>query len=102
MIDWDAWGVGNREEDAGRFLASLRHLAAREPARRGAVDQEAEAFARTYHTAVPLAAGSLAFYEALACLRTATRLMAAGSPRRGRRAEALLVAGEPALIGGHV
>ncbi len=102
VIDWDAWGVGDRAEDAGRFLASLRHLAAREPARCGAVDQEAEAFARTYHAAVPLAGWSLGFYEALACLRTATRLMAAGSPRRERRAEALLVAGEQALIGEHV
>jgi len=98
VIDWDAWGVGDGAEDAGRFLASLRHLAARDPARREAVAREAEAFARTYQAAVPLAGRSLAFYEALACLRTATRLMANGSPRCGRRAAALLAAGERALL----
>ncbi len=102
VIDWDAWGVGDRAEDAGRFLASLHHLAARDPTRHGVVAQETEAFARTYQAAVPLAGRSLPFYEALACLRTATRLMADGSPRRERRAAALLTAGEQTLIGGHV
>ena len=98
VIDWDAWGVGDGAEDAGRFLASLHHLAARDPARRGAVAREVGAFTRTYQAAVPLAGRSLAFYEALACLRTATRLMADGSPRRARRAAALLAAGERALL----
>ncbi len=98
VIDWDAWDVGDGTEDAGRFLASLHHLAARDPARRGAVAREVGAFTRTYQAAVPLAGRSLAFYEALACLRTATRLMADGSPRRARRAEALLAAGEKALL----
>jgi len=98
VIDWDAWGVRDGAEDAGRFLASLHHLAARDPARRGAVAREVGAFTRTYQAAVPLAGRSLAFYEALACLRTATRLMADGSPRRARRAAALLAAGERALL----
>jgi len=98
VLDWDAWSVGDRAEDAGRFLASPRHLAARDPARRGAVAGEAEAFARTYQAAAPLAGRSLAFYEALACLRTATRLMPDGKTRRARHAEALLAAGEQALL----
>jgi len=97
VIDWDAWSVGDCAEDAGRFLASLHHLAARDPERHGAVTQEMRAFAQTYRVAVPLAGRSLAFYEALACLRTAARLTADGKPRRVRHARALLAAAERAL-----
>lgn len=102
VIDWDAWSVGDAVEDAGRFLASLHHLAARHPEQRAAVAQVAATFARTYRAAVPLAGRSLAFYEAWACLQKAARLMAEGKPRRTGRAEALLAAGARALTVGHV
>ena len=59
VIDWDAWGVGDCAEDAGRFLASLHHLAARDP---GAGSErrprQAELFARTYRAAAPIAGGA--------------------------------------------
>ena len=100
VIDWDTWGVGDCTEDAGRFLASLHHLAARDPARQEAVVQATRTFTQAYQVAVPWAERSLAFYEALACLRTAARLTADGKPGRRRRAEALLTAGERALTGG--
>jgi len=102
VIDWDAWGVGDSAEDAGRFLASLHHLAARDPAQRGAVTQAVAAFARTYRAAVPQAGRSLAFYDALACLRKAAQLAADDRPRRRRHAETLLVAGAQALTDGHM
>lgn len=101
VIDWDAYGVGDGLEDAGRFLASLHHLAARDPARCGAAAQATETFARAYRAAVPAAGRDLAFYEASACLRTAKRLAVAGRPHRIHRAEALLAAGERALMVGH-
>jgi len=56
VIDWDTWGVGDGAEDAGRFLASLHHLAVRDPAHRGAVAQAAATFTRTYQSAVPVLA----------------------------------------------
>ncbi len=96
VIDWDAWRVGDCGEDAGRFMASLHHLAARDPERREAVTQTARRFAQTYQTAVPMARQSLAFYEALACLLKAARLTAHG-PRRLHHAKALIAAGEQAL-----
>ncbi len=102
VIDWDAWSVGDCVEDAGRFLASLHHLAARDPERHGVVAQDIGAFAQTYWAAVPLARRSLAFYEALACLRTAARLTAGGQPHRVRHARALLAAAERALTVGYV
>jgi Phosphotransferase enzyme family len=103
IIDWDAWRVGDGAEDAGRFLASLRRIAARDPERGGTVTREARAFVETYRAAVPAAeAHGLAFYEALACLRKAARLAAAGGDRRRlRHAEALVGAGEQALMGDH-
>ncbi len=97
VIDWDGWKVGDCAEDAGRFIASLHHFAARDPERNEAVTQTARTFARTYQAAVPMARGSLAFYEALACLRTAARLTANIAPHRLHHAEALLAAGERAL-----
>ncbi len=102
VIDWDAWRVGDGAEDAGRFLASLHHLAARDPAQRGAVTQAAATFARTYRAAVPLAGRSLAFYDGLACLRKAAQLAADDRPRRRRRAGPLLAAGARALTVGQV
>ncbi|HWE63259.1 MAG TPA: phosphotransferase [Chloroflexota bacterium] len=99
VIDWDAYGVGGAAEDAGRFLASLHHLAARDHARRAAAALAAETFTQVYRAALPAAGQGLAFYEALACLRTAKRLTVDGIPHRVRRAEALLAAGEQALVG---
>ncbi len=101
VIDWDAWKVGDCAEDAGRFLASLHRIAACDPARREAVAHEAQAFAQTYRTAVPAARRGLAFYEALACLRKASRAAKGGVPSGVWRAEALIAAGERALAGDH-
>lgn len=100
VIDWDTWGVGDCAEDAGRFLASLHHIAARSPAQGVAVAREAELFARTYRSEAPLAGRRLAFYCALACLRKASRLMAAGKPGRMPGAAVLLATGERALRAG--
>jgi len=102
VIDWDAWSVGDAAQDAGRFLASLHHLATCHPTQRGAVKQVSATFRRTYQAAVPLAGRSMAFYEAWACLRKAARLTADGKPRRTGRAEALLAAGAQALDGRHI
>ncbi len=97
VIDWDGWRVGDCAADAGRFLASLHRIAARDPARREAMAQEIQAFARTYQTAVPAARRDLAFYEALSCLRKAARLAKGGAPTELGRAGALIAAGERAL-----
>jgi hypothetical protein len=102
VIDWDAWGVGDGAEDAGRFLASLHHLAVRDPVQREAVTQAVAAFARTYQATVPLDGRSLAFYDALACLQKAARLAADGRPRHRHHAETLLTAGAQALAVGHM
>nr|WP_246580782.1 phosphotransferase [Deinococcus aestuarii] len=99
VIDWDSWGVGDPAQDAGRFLGSLRHLAAREPALAGTVSQEARAFARRYLEAIPAAGGNLPFYEALACLRKAARLAVKRRPGRTAHAAALLEAAGRALGG---
>ncbi len=99
VIDWDAWGVGDGAEDAGRFLASLHHLAARDHSHQGVVTQAVARFARTYQAVVPRGGQSLAFYEALACLQKAARLAVEGRPQRVRRAETLLAAGTQALRG---
>ena len=48
VIDWDSCRVGDCAEDAGRFMASLHHLAAREPERREAVIQTARTFAHAF------------------------------------------------------
>lgn len=97
VIDWDSWAVGDCAEDAGRFMASLHHLTARDPERYICSRQAARSFAQTYLALVPMARQSLAFYEALACLRTATRLTARLVPRRVRYAQAMLAAGTLAL-----
>lgn len=97
VIDWDAWGVGDCAEDAGRFLASLYHFIARDPERNQSVLLEAQEFARSFQEHVPLSQYSLAFYEALACLRTAARVTMNCKPRRIRYAEALLAHAEQAL-----
>lgn len=97
VIDWDSWAVGDCAEDAGRFMASLHHLCARDPQRYLCADQAAQSFAQTYLTLVPMARQSFAFYEALACLRTATRVSAKHVPRRVRYAQAMLAAGMLAL-----
>jgi aminoglycoside phosphotransferase (APT) family kinase protein len=100
VIDWDSWEVGDCAEDAGRFLASLHHLAARDPQHRGAAGQAAAMFARTYQAALPRAGQRLAFYEAWACLRKAAWLAADGRSDHRRHAEVLLGAGERVLRGG--
>ncbi|WP_102127008.1 phosphotransferase family protein [Deinococcus planocerae] len=97
VIDWDSWGVGDPAQDAGRFLGSLRHLAARDPALAGPVAEEAQAFTCRYLEAVPAARRALPFYEALACLRKAARLAAKGRPGRTAHAAALLGAAGRAL-----
>jgi hypothetical protein len=97
VIDWDSWTVGDCAEDAGRFMASLHHLAARDPERYRCADREAQAFAQTYLSLVPMARHSLAFHEALACLRTAARLVTGAVPHRIRYAQVMLAAGMQAL-----
>lgn len=95
VIDWDAWGVGDCAEDAGRFLASLHHFAARgDAARRRAVAQEGLLFAQAYLAAVPMARRSLAFHAALACLRKAARLAADGVPSRLHCAAVMIAAAD--------
>ncbi len=101
VIDWDAWRVGDGAEDAGRFLASLHRMAARDAGRRGAAEREALAFAQAYRTADPAGGHGLAFYEALACLREAARLAKRGDRRRTRHAGRLLAAAASAVAGDH-
>lgn len=96
-IDWDAWHVGDCAADAGRFLASLYHLAGRDELRHGAIAREAAIFAMVYQNALPAAGRRLAFHTALACLRKAERLMADRRSRNTDRAAALLAAGERAV-----
>lgn len=97
VIDWDAWGVGDCAEDAGRFLASLYHFIARDPERNQGALLEAQEFTRSFQERVPLSQHSLSFYEALACLRTAARVSVNCNPRRVRYAENLLSHAEQAL-----
>lgn len=92
VIDWDAWEVGDPAQDAGRFLASLRHLAVREPTLAGRASAEADAFASRYGELVPSAGRALPFYEALACLRKAARRAVGGNARRQEHAAWLLEA----------
>ncbi len=97
VIDWDAWRIGDGAEDAGRFLASLHRIAARNPERGGVVAREVRAFAHAF----PADRHGLAFYESLECLRRATLLIKSGEQRRVRDAELLIAAGEWALETGH-
>jgi hypothetical protein len=97
VIDWDSWRVGDGTEDAGRFTASLHHLATRYASGAETVRRETESFAHSYCASVPSARQNFPFYEAYACLRRATRLSSRSGSHRLRRAETLLAAGEQAL-----
>ena len=97
VIDWDAWRVGDGAEDAGRFLASLHRIAARDARLSGVVEQEARAFTHAYRAADPAGGRELAFYEALACLKKAARLAKSRDQRRTRHAQALMAAASHSL-----
>lgn len=97
VIDWDSCSVGDGAEDAGKFLASLHHLAARKFVPHDTVAQATTLFTQTYRAAAPRAAEHVAFYEALQCLRTAKRLAAHRTPHHLHHARVLLAAGAHAL-----
>jgi aminoglycoside phosphotransferase (APT) family kinase protein len=83
VIDWDSCRPGDPPEDAGRFLASLSYLAARQRVSMPTAATAAASFRATYAESHPAAAASLPFYTALACLRKASQLVGASSPRAG-------------------
>lgn len=92
VIDWDSCRVGDPAEDAGRFIASLWHLAARGHITAGAATAAARRFREAYTAAQPRTAARLPFYTAFACLRKAARLAQHGERQR-YPAEVLLAAG---------
>lgn len=91
-IDWDSCRVGDPAEDAGRFIASLWHLAARARITHDDATAAERRFRDAYTTVQPRTTVRLSFYAALACLRKATRLARHGERER-YHAEALLAAG---------
>jgi len=97
VIDWDAWSVGDCAEDAGRFSASLRHLAVRRSRCGGPSAGSACEFAEGFQAAVPESRRNFSFYEALACLRTAARLSAARTSQARHDAELVVAIGQRAL-----
>ncbi|HKS69874.1 MAG TPA: phosphotransferase, partial [Ktedonobacterales bacterium] len=92
VIDWDSSHAGDHAEDAGRFIASLWHLAARGRITHDDATAAARRFRDAYAAAQPQTAARLPFYAALACLRKAARLARHGERER-YHAEALLAAG---------
>lgn len=92
VIDWDSCRAGDPAEDAGRFVASLWHLAARERISRDDAAAAEWCFRDAYAAAQPQTAARLPFYAALACLRKAARLARHGERER-YHAEVLLAAG---------
>lgn len=92
VIDWDSCRAGDPAEDAGRFVASLWHLAARGRLTQGDATDAERRFRDAYLAAQPPSAVRLPFYAALACLRKAARLAQHGERQR-HHAEVLLAAG---------
>ena len=92
VIDWDSCRAGAPAEDAGRFIASLWHLAARGRITHDDAAAAVRRFRDAYAAAQPLHAARLPFFAALACLRKAARLARHGDRER-YHAEVLLAAG---------
>jgi aminoglycoside phosphotransferase (APT) family kinase protein len=89
VIDWDSFACGAPEHDAGTFLAWLSH-AGTERKRPSAAD-EAAAAARAFMSDLEgLDGDALAWYRAAALLKFARHAARGQTPRRLRRAEALL------------
>jgi hypothetical protein len=97
VIDWDSWRIGDAEEDAGRFLASLHHAAIRTPAFQMHAERERRDFIRTFLIGDDGRGRQLQFYEAWACLQKSSRLGAHHEPSRKRAAALMLQAGLLAL-----
>ncbi|HEY7983569.1 MAG TPA: phosphotransferase, partial [Ktedonobacterales bacterium] len=93
VIDWDAWRTGDPAEDAGRFIASLRHMALREPDKAPTLAAAAAAFTDTYRALAGESAARLRWYTAWGCLRRARRLALRARPGYSERAAAMLAAG---------
>lgn len=98
VIDWDGCRAGDAAEDAGRFIASLWHLAARGHITGGDASVAERHFRAAYGATQPEAAARLPFYAALACLHRASQIARHGARRRWQAA-ALLAAGLAELEG---
>lgn len=88
LIDWDGFGHGPAELDAGTFLATVRRIGLSNP-------EAAPAVERAEHAFLAGAAGrldecALAWYRAAALLRIARRLEIRSSPNWKARALGLL------------
>jgi hypothetical protein len=96
VIDWDSCRLGDPAEDAGRFVASLWHLAVRGRIGRAEAIAAEGAFRRAYGASQPAAAVRLSFYAALIALHRACQI-AQHDPSRSHQAAALVTAGIAAL-----
>jgi hypothetical protein len=97
VIDWDAWRTGDPTEDAGRFIASLRHMALREPGETEALAAAVTVFTDAYLRLTRESAARVRFYTAWGCLRRARRLARRAKPGDTERAATLLEIGQAAL-----
>jgi aminoglycoside phosphotransferase (APT) family kinase protein len=88
LIDWDGFGCGPAELDAGTFLATVRRIGLSSPGAAAAVAGAELAFLAG--TAGQLDESTLAWYRAAALLRIARRLEIRSSPNWKARALRLL------------
>jgi tRNA A-37 threonylcarbamoyl transferase component Bud32 len=88
LIDWDGFGRGPAELDAGTFLATVRRIGLSSPGAAAAVAGAELAFLAG--TAGQLDESTLAWYRAAALLRIARRLEIRSSPNWKARALRLL------------
>lgn len=89
VVDWDSFGRGAPEHDAGTFLAWLSYSGTARSRRAAAAD--AAAAARAFSAGLDRLDGdALAWYRAAALLKFARHAARRHKPRRLRRAEALL------------
>jgi aminoglycoside phosphotransferase (APT) family kinase protein len=89
VLDWDSFGRGAPEHDAGTFLAWLSYSGTAR--KRASAEDEAAAAARSFLADLDgLDGDALAWYRAAALLKFARHSARRYKPRRLRRAEALL------------
>jgi aminoglycoside phosphotransferase (APT) family kinase protein len=97
LIDWDGFGHGPPEFDAGTFLASIWRIGLSSPAAAAAVTRAEHAFLAG--TAGVFDEGALAWYRATALLRVARRLESRSSDAWKERGLQLLTeAGRLAMM----
>lgn len=89
VIDWDSARPGDPAEDAGRFVASLYDLVARQHPLAQSAGAAVTRFRTEYARTQPTVAEALPFFIAWACLRKASRLTLRPAPRQERAAAML-------------